>query len=376
MDQASEEMQEAAEKMEDGGRKEKKEAQEMKQNAGQQQKGASKKMEEMSEQLSQMQMDMQMQQDQQNLENLRELLENLLTLSFDQEDLKEEVKSLKYGDPALKDKSQEQKKLQDDMALVSDSLEALANKVFQIQKFVLDESGKITDNMKQSQTFFRNKQVPMITYHQQTAMTSINNLANMLSDVMKQMQEQMMNAKPGSGMCQKPGQTPSMQKMGEQQKQLNQQLQQMKNGQMDMQKMGEMAARQEAIRKQLQEARDRMKQNGEKGLGDLDKIMQDMKDTETELVNRQLTAETLFRQQQILNRLLQADKSVRERELDNKRESKSGRELDRKSPEQLSIEEYKNKIRQEMLKSNKLEYSNDFLILIEQYFKKLEEANE
>ncbi|MEL6843387.1 MAG: hypothetical protein AAFP02_09240, partial [Bacteroidota bacterium] len=310
------------------------------------------------------------------LENLRELLENLLTLSFDQEDLKEEVKSLKYGDPALKDKSQEQKKLQDDMALVSDSLEALANKVFQIQKFVLDESGKITDNMKQSQTFFRNKQVPMITYHQQTAMTSINNLANMLSDVMKQMQEQMMNAKPGSGMCQKPGQTPSMQKMGEQQKQLNQQMQQMKNGQMDMQKMGEMAARQEAIRKQLQEARDRMKQNGEKGLGDLDKIMQDMKDTETELVNRQLTAETLFRQQQILNRLLQADKSVRERELDNKRESKSGRELDRKSPEQLSIEEYKNKIRQEMLKSNKLEYSNDFLILIEQYFKKLEEANE
>ncbi len=376
MDEASDEMKEAAEKMEDGGRKEKKEAQQMQQNAGEQQKGASQKMQEMSDQLSQMQMNMQQQQDQQNLENLRELLENLLTLSFDQEDLKENVKGLKYGDPALKDKSQEQKKLQDDMALVSDSLEALANKVFQIQKFVLDESGKITDNMKQSQTFFRNKQVPMITYHQQTAMTSINNLANMLSDVMKQMQEQMMNAKPGSGMCQKPGQTPSMQKMGEMQKKLNQQMQQMKNGQMNAQKMGEMAARQEAIRKQLQEARDRMKQNGENGLGDLDKIMQDMKETETELVNRQLTAETLFRQQQILSRLLQADKSVRERELDNKRESKTGRELDRKSPEQLSIEEYKNKIRQEMLKSNKLEYSNDFLILIEQYFKKLEEANE
>jgi hypothetical protein len=189
----------------------------------------------------------------------------------------------------------------------------------------------------------------------------------------------MMNAKPGQGMCQKPGdqKQPNMQGVSKQQQQLNQQMQQMMNsGQMDPQKLSEMAARQEAIRKQLKEAHDKIRENGGKALGDMDKIMQDMKDSESELMNKQLTHETLKRQQEILSRLLQADKSVREREWDNKRESKTGLAQEKKSPEELSREEYENKIRQEMLKSNKLEYSSDFIILIEQYYKKLEGANE
>ncbi|MEZ4771709.1 MAG: DUF4175 family protein [Bacteroidia bacterium] len=377
MKSASDEMKEAAEQMKESGKKNKKGAEESKGNASQSQKNAQQKLQEMSEELSEMQMNMQMQQDQENLENLRELLENLLKLSFDQEDLRDEVKALKYGDPSLKDKSQNQKKLQDDMELVSDSLASLAKRMFMIQKMVLDESQSITENMQKSQVFFRNKQVPMISYHQQGAMTSINNLANMLSDVMKQVQEQMKNAMPGQGMCKKPGDNPNMKSISEQQQKLNQQLQQMMNSKsMSPEKLSEMAARQEAIRKQLKEAHDKIKENGEKGLGDMDKIMKDMKESETELVNKQLTHETMMRQQEILNRLLQADQSVRERELDDKRESKTGREMDTKSPEELSIEEYKNKIRQELLKSNKLEYSNDFLILIEQYFKKLEGANE
>ena len=377
MQDASEQMKDAAEKMKEGGRKNNKQAGEMKENASKSQKNAKQKMQEMQEQLESMQMNMQMQQDQQNLENLRELLENLLKLSFDQEDLKDEVKALKYGDPSLKEKSQTQKKLQDDMELVKDSLESFANKIFQIQKFVLDESKSITDNMKRSQTFFRNKQIPMITYHQQSSMTSINNLANMLSDVMKQIQENMMNAQMGQGMCQKPGENPNMQGISKKQQELNQQMEQMKqSGKMSAEKLAEMAARQEAIRKQLKEAHDKIKSEGGKALGDMDKIMKDMKDSETELLNKQLTHETLKRQQEILSRLLQADKSVRERELDDKRESKTGQFVERKSPEELSVEEYKNKIRQELLKSNKLDYSNDFIILIEQYYKKLEGANE
>ena len=378
MDNASEQMKEAAEQMQEGGRKNKKDAKQSKQNASESQKKAADKMQKMSESLSGMQMDMQMQQDQQNLEDLRTLLENLLKLSFDQEDLRDEVKSLKYRDPSLKDKSQTQKKLQDDMGLVSDSLESLANRMFQIQKMVLDESQNITQNMKKSQTFFRNKQVPMITYHQQEAMTSVNNLANMLTDMMKQIQQQMMNAQAGQGMCQKPGgQKPNMQGMGEQQRKLNEQLRQMmQNGQMNGDKLAEMAARQEAIRKQLQEAKEKMDKEGGKALGNMDKIMKDMKDSENDLINKQLSHETLIRQQQILSRLLQAEQSVREREFDEKRESKTARELDNKSPDELSLEEYKNKIRQEMLKSNKLEYSSDFIILIEQYYKKLEGANE
>jgi hypothetical protein len=381
MEKAAEQAQQSGEQKKEGGRKNNKESQESQQGASQSQKKAADKMQEMSEQLSDMQMSMQGQQDQENLESLRELLENLLKLSFDQEDLRDEVKDLKYGDPALKNKSQDQKSLQDDMTLVEDSLKALANRMFMIQSFVMDESRKITENMSSSQQFFRNKQVPKVTYHQQEAMTSINNLANMLSDIMKQVQEQMKNAQ-GQGMCEKPGQKPGqkpgdMQGISEQQRKLNQQMKQMmQSGQMSGEKMSEMAAQQQAIRKQLEEAQQRMKGESGKALGDLDKIKQDMQESENDLVNKQLSGEMMRRQQQILQRLLQAQQSVREQGLDDKRESKTARELDKKSPEELTLEEYKNKIRQELLKSNKLEYSNDFMILIEQYYKKLEQADE
>ncbi len=386
MEKAAEQAEEAAEKQKDDSesnqeeskRKRQKMSQQMKQNASDSQKKASQKMSEMSQKLSDMQMDMQMQQDQQNLESLRELLENLLKLSFDQEDLRDEVKNLRYGDPALVDKSKDQKKLQDDMILVKDSLEALANRVFMIQKKIIGETNTITQSMDKSQRFFRNKQVQMVTYHQQTSMTSINNLANMLSDVMQQIQQQMMNAMPGQ-MCEKPGENPApgMKQLTEQQRQLNQQMQQMMQmGKMDGKQLAEMAARQRAIREALEQARQRMDQNGQKALGDLGKVAEDMKESENDMEEKKLTEETLFRQQQILSRLLQADRSIREREFDNKRESRTARELDQKAPDQLTLEEYKNKIRQELLKSNKLEYNNDFIILIEQYFKKLEQTNE
>jgi hypothetical protein len=44
------------------------------------------------------------------------------------------------------------------------------------------------------------------------------------------------------------------------------------------------------------------------------------------LVNKRITQETLKRQQEILTRLLEAEKSERERELDEKRQSNENRE--------------------------------------------------
>ena len=140
--------------------------------------------------------------------------------------------------------------------------------------------------------------------------------------------------------------------------------------------MSEMAGQQEQIRKQLEEAQQKMQGQGGKPLGDLEKVMQDMIESEEDLRNRQLTHETMMRQQQILSRLLQADQSIRERELDDKRESKTGRELERTAPDELTQEEFQNRVRQELLKSNQLEYSPDFMILIEEYYKKLEGINE
>ena len=102
-------------------------------------------------------------------------------------------------------------------------------------------------------------------------------------------------------------------------------------------------------------------------------VASDMKLTEDQLKNKELTAEMLHRQQKILNRLLDATKAVREKEeFEEKRESEAAKERDRRSPDELGLEEIKNLIRQEMLKTNQLEYSSDFVILIERYFELLE----
>lgn len=376
MDEMKQDAQDAGEEMNNAGEKMQ---QQKKDDADQSQKNASEKMEEMQEALQQMMSQSQQQQDEQNMEDLRDLLENLLRLSFRQEDLRDEVKGLRANDPQLFAKEVEQKQMLDDMYMVKDSLDELAKRVFQIEKFVTDESNEIIQSMKNAGRAMDNKQLPMTTENQHQSMTSINNLANMLTDVMEQMQQQMQNQKGGMSMCKKPGGAkPNMQQIGKQQGQLNNMLQQMMNGEgTDPKKLAEMGKMQEMIRKQLKEAHDKIGEGEDGMLGDMGKIMQDMKDTEDELKNKILTEATLKRQSRIMQRLLDSMKSVREKnQYEQKRKSKTAEEEDRVSPDKLELEEYKNRLRQEMLKSNQLEYSSDFIILIEKYFKLLENSNE
>ena len=52
-----------------------------------------------------------------------------------------------------------------------------------------------------------------------------------------------------------------------------------------------------------------------------------MEQTERDLVNRRITDEAIKRQQQIQSRLLEAEKAEQEREQDQQRESKAGKDV-------------------------------------------------
>lgn len=69
-----------------------------------------------------------------------------------------------------------------------------------------------------------------------------------------------------------------------------------------------------------QNGKDGKGQDGAGGLGDVKKMMEQ---TETDLVNKRLTEQTVMRQRQILTRLLEAEKSARERDQDDKREAQT-----------------------------------------------------
>ncbi len=333
--------------------------------AGKSQKSAAQKMQKMADKLAQTQQENEEKSTEENMDALRDILENLLKLSFDQESLMKSFRVVNQADPRFIQLGQQQLKLRDDAKVIEDSLYALANRVFEIKSFVTREVGEMNQHMGAATDHLRQRDPNRAAGEQQFAMTSMNNLALMLNDVLKQMQQQMQQQmqaqqqpgsgkpkkgkgqKPGSSPGSKPGQKPGSKpgnkpgpgNMGQLQQALNQRIQQLqqggKQGRAMSEELAQLAAQQQALRQALLEL-EKMQQGkpgadgkpdtsplGGGNAGELKKMMEQ---TEADLVNKRLTEQTLMRQQEIQSRLLEVDKAVKERDWDNKRESKAGKE--------------------------------------------------
>nr|NQU90771.1 DUF4175 domain-containing protein [Bacteroidota bacterium] len=304
--------------------------------ASESQKGASQKMQELSQKLQQMMEAMQMEQMGEDINMLREILENLIQLSFDQEDLMNRYSETTNSDPKYLTYINEQKNLQDDMDMIADSLYALAKRQIMIQPIVNKEISNINRNIDKSIESINDRRKGNALESQQYVMTSINNLALLLAEALQQMQQQMMQMQSmSSSSCPNPGSpggSQQMKSMQQLQQQLNQQLQQMREGKTPGKKKGNsdqgmseqlarLAAQQSAIRKQMEEFRDQLKEEGRGNNGDVAKMLEDMEKTEKDIVNNNITQETLKRQQEILTRLLKSEKAEQQREEEQRRES-------------------------------------------------------
>ena len=374
-EEISEEMEKSEEEMEKG---------EM-QKAGKKQKSASQKMKKMAKKMQSSLSDMQMEQMQMDMESLRQLLENLVDLSFNQEDLIDRSKEVGINDPSYVPLIQEQFKLKDDFNMVEDSLAALAKRVVEIESFVTEQVADIKRNLNQSLDNLEERRKGPATADQQFVMTGMNNLALMLSEVMEQMQQQMSSLMPGSQQCNKPGngmgegRKPNMQGLKKMQEQLNSQLKDMmkgmkegkgQQGQMSKQ-AAEAAARQAAIRERLQEMQNDMIKGKEGKSGELGEMIKQMDETEEDLYNKQLTQEMLMRQEEILDKLLKAEKADREKELDELRKSATAQQKARQVPPE--IEEYLKKRSSEVdfYKTVPPSLRPYYKNLVEKYFKDL-----
>ena len=230
------------------------------------------------------------------------------------------------------------------------------------------------------------RQIHDARLHQQYVMTHVNNLAVMLSEVMDQMQQQMAQQMEGNQMCQNPqsnpgGKMPSLQQM---QQQLNDQISEMKDGMSKGEKpgnknmsksMAQMAARQAAIREKLREINSQENKDGKNSLGDLEKLQDLMEQTETDLVNKQLTNEMLKRQKEIETRLLEAANAERQREKEKRRESKTADEVTKVVPP--SLEEYlkKREAEIELYRTVPPALKPYYKGLVEKYFKSIDFNN-
>jgi hypothetical protein len=323
--------------------------------ASKSQKGAAQKMKDMAKS---MEMNMEMgeqEQMEEDIKALRQLLENLITLSFAQEDLIADVNMTSEAAPRYVQLVQVQKKLQDDFKLVEDSLQALSKRVIQIESFVSEKVTEIKGNMRRSVRDLEDRKKAQAVVDQQFSMKNLNDLALMLSESMEQMQQDMAGNMAGSQNCKKPGGKSSggakpSDKMGKGQESINQIMkdlqERMKKGQGGSSKeFAQLAARQAALRKALEELAKEKRQGG-KPDKELQDIIDQMDKTETELVNKRLTAEAMKRQEQILKKLLEFEKAEREREQDEKRQAETAQQYERRMPP--ALEEYLRKRQAEL----------------------------
>ena len=354
--------------------------------AGQNQQKASDKMKDMAQKMSSAMQSAQMQQMMENMRALQQLLDNLIKLSFDQEQLIEDIKLQQINAPKYVTLVQKQHKLKNDAKMVEDSLLALSKRVAQISSFVNKEIKEINYNMDKGIELLADRRKGEANAKQQYVMTGLNNLALMLDDVLQAMQQQMSSAMPGSQMCMQPksGKGQQMEQMGKMQQQMNDQLKKLQDqikkgqspgkGQMS-ESLAKLAAQQAAIRKALQELNNSENKDGKKSLGDLDKIAEEMEKSEEDIVNRRITENLIKRQQEIMVRLLEAEKAEKERERSPERESHTADKISKKIPP--SLEEYlkKREAEVDLYKTVPPSLKPFYKNLVEQYFKSLSTTN-
>ncbi|WP_421977566.1 DUF4175 family protein [Roseivirga seohaensis] len=343
------------------------------QNATKAQQKAAEKMKEMKKNLESMQGGMEMEQQQENLEFLKELVDNLVTLSFNQEDLMNSFREIRESDPRFVDLTQKQLKLKDDSKIVQDSLISLSQRVFQISSFVMREVSEMNRQMDGALDELKEKRINQATGKQQFTMTSINNLALLLDDIVQQMQNQMASSSNKGNKKNKP--MPGG--LSELQKQLSEQISELKksgkSGRQLSEELAKLAAEQQRLRNALE--------NFETGVdGDnlgekIDKLIEQMEKNEEDLINKNLTEETVERQQEILTRLLEAENAMNERGEDEERKGETATDYNISVPESLN-EYLKAKEKEiELLKTIPAVLNPYYKQETNKYFKKIKQKN-
>jgi hypothetical protein len=133
--------------------------------------------------------------------------------------------------------------------------------------------------------------------------------------------------------------------------------------------MARLAAEQAAVKKSLEQLLQEFGQRGEI-LGRLDQSAKDMEDVVKDLQQRRADRQTIERQQRILSRLLDAQRSMRERDYSKERQAETAKTYRAIDPGSLpgDLGEKQNRLYQDLLRALRENYTRDYRELIQRYF--------
>lgn len=350
------------------------------QGAQQNQQETEQNLEDFKQQMQQAQKSLRDRQMKQIANQLRKQLENVIELSKREEALKDETKQLDPNSQRFRENAQRQNEVMNDLGNVAEGLGEIGKKSFAVTPEMAREIGNAMSAMGESMRQMEGRNPAGSSGKQGKAMGSLNRAAMMMQGALGQM---MGNSGQGMGMA---GLMGMLGQMANAQGGINSGTEKamgMGQGQgegltsQQQAEYGRLAAQQAAVQKSLKELSNEAKNAGEfsKLLGDLDKVAQDMQEVQTDLAQGNVNPNTLHKQERILSRLLDSQRSMRERDYEKRRKAEAGKDILHASPTEIDLttQEGKNRLREEMLKVLEGKYSKDYEELIRKYFEQLQE---
>jgi hypothetical protein len=304
------------------------------------------------------------------MQALRQSARDILELSKRQESLMGSTQEMPSNSSKSPQAAEQQQDLASALSRTMDNIFDASKESFYINPSIAQHVGQAAAEMERALQEMENQNNPGAAARQGQAMAELNEA---VKDIQGSMQSMMQGGASGMSMQQFMQQ---MQGLASAQQGINQQTMGLgMGGQMSLAQqaaIARLAAGQESVRKSM-EALAQEAGNLSEILGSLDKIVDDMKEVEKDFGDNNVTRKTIERQNRILSRMLDSQKSMREREYSQKRKAETAKEYVTFSPDELPADlgERRSRLQQDLLRAKKEGYTRDYLELIRKYYEAL-----
>ncbi|MFH1007120.1 MAG: DUF4175 family protein [Candidatus Latescibacterota bacterium] len=299
-------------------------------------------------------------------EEMRGMLRELLTLSEHQEALAGGTTSDRDKRLTLPDPIEQQQDLLEGTTKVADQLCETAGKSFFVTPSMGQSLGDALEAMERAKSWMVEGNSFGSRINQQEAMTALNRTAMQIHSALGELA----SAQSGTGVEEMMEQ---LQALSGAQEGINQQTmpfgQGKKPGLSGQALMEQLAARQLAAQQGLQELLNGLGERGQP-LGRLDRTVEEMRRVAEDLKRGRVEPETIERQERILSRLLDAQRSLEKREYSRRREAERAEAFQVRRPGALpeDLGERERALREDLTKALKEGYSEEYQQLIRRYF--------
>jgi len=323
------------------------------------------------------------------MDKAQQIKKNLEELSRKEQELKDETGKLDKSDKQeFNDKAKEQGNVQQELSKEINDLMNLTKDGMQITPELGKELGNSYNKMDKAGNDLKNTDKTNAMSNQGKAKESLDNAAKMLGEMLDKMGKQQGKGSKGDGKMgqlmqklaqligQQQGVNGKMDKMGQNGqtgkdgKGGKEEMSQMQKEQMDRLRIDQMQI-QKSLEELNEEFEKEKQRSGEKLLGDMKEVQKDMQESIRQMSEYNVDTKLLERQNKIISRMLDAQLSQREKDFEQKRESKPGENVSRQSPKEVVISGPRtvNSLKEDLLRLEKESFTEDYEALIMEYNK-------